>query len=159
MNKYFCSANEVWLNLNDAIEFELYDDGIHLKGWIWFGFKRSMVWWTKTCLENRWSNPCLENSYKFIDWQEQNISDRQGSNLSPIKKKSHQLYKKKKTIIAKLIGSLNLLSATVASLGLYQATELNSPGLVLFSAVFTILFVVLSICYFAMDPKEKYRYV
>ena len=78
---------------------------------------------------------------------------------SPIKKKSHQLYKKKKTFIAKLISSLILLSATVAGLGLYQATELNSPGLVLFSAVFTILFIVLGICYLAMDPKEKYKYV
>ena len=70
------------------------------------------------------------------------------------------LYKKKKTFIAKLVASLCLASLLATVTGLYQAlhadTGATANALTATSAVFEILFIVLSICYFAMDSKEKY---
>ena len=73
------------------------------------------------------------------------------------------LYKKKKTFIAKLVGSLSLLSLLATITGLYQALNATSGAdanaLTMISVFFLVICVVLSMFYFAMDPDEKYRYV
>jgi len=73
------------------------------------------------------------------------------------------LYKKKKTFIAKLVGSLSLLSLLATITGLYQALNATSGAdanaLTMISVFFLVICIVLSMFYFAMDPNEKYRYV
>ena len=73
---------------------------------------------------------------------------------------SYTPHKKKKTFIAKLIASLCLASLLATVTGLYEAlhadTGATANALTATSAVFAILFIVLGICYLAMDPKEKY---
>ena len=73
---------------------------------------------------------------------------------------SYTPHKKKKTFIAKLVASLCLASLLATVTGLYQAlhadTGATANALTATSAVFAILFIVLSICYLAMDSKEKY---
>ena len=73
------------------------------------------------------------------------------------------LYKKKKTFIAKLVASLSLLSLLATITGLYEALNATSSGdanaLTMISIFFLVICVVLSMFYFAMDPNEKYKYV
>ena len=73
---------------------------------------------------------------------------------------SYTPHKKKKTFIAKLIASLCLASLLATVTGLYEAlhadTGATANALTATSAVFAILFIVLGICYLAMNPKEKY---
>jgi len=70
------------------------------------------------------------------------------------------LYKKKKTFIAKFVASLSLLSLLATVTGLYEALNATSGAdanaLTMISAFFLVICVVLSMFYFAMDPKEKY---
>ena len=69
--------------------------------------------------------------------------------------------KKKKTFIAKLLISLSLLSFLTGGLSIYESLYTAGYSFIWdYTAVlFFVLFIVLSICYFAMDPKEKYKYV
>jgi len=73
------------------------------------------------------------------------------------------LYKKKKTFIAKLVASLCLASLLATIIGLYEALHATSGAdanaLTMMSSVYAALFVVLGICYLAMNPNEKYKYV
>ena len=73
------------------------------------------------------------------------------------------LYKKKKTFIAKLVGSLCFLSLMATVAGLYEAlradTGATANALTMISILFAVISVVLCISYLAMDPNEKYRYV
>ena len=73
------------------------------------------------------------------------------------------LYKKKKTFIAKFVASLSLLSLLATITALYSAydatTGADANALTMISVFFLVICVVLSLFYFAMDPKEKYRYV
>ena len=73
------------------------------------------------------------------------------------------LYKKKKTFIAKFVASLSLLSLLATATGLYEAlyatTGADANAMTMMSVFFLIICVVLSLFYFAMDPKEKYEYV
>jgi len=70
------------------------------------------------------------------------------------------LYKKKKTFIAKFVASLSLLSLLATVTGLYEALNATSGAdanaLTMISAFFLVICVVLSMFYFAMDPIEKY---
>jgi uncharacterized membrane protein len=70
------------------------------------------------------------------------------------------LYKKKKTFIAKFVASLSLLSLLATVTGLYEALNATSGAdanaLTMISAFFLVICVVLSMFYFAMDPNEKY---
>ena len=76
---------------------------------------------------------------------------------------SYTPHKKKKTFIAKLVASLCLASLLATVTGLYQAlhadTDATANALTMMSSVYAALFVVLGICYLAMDPNEKYKYV
>ena len=73
------------------------------------------------------------------------------------------LYKKKKTFIAKLVGSLCLASLLATITALYSAYDATSGAdanaLTMISIFFLVISIVLSMFYFAMDPNEKYRYV
>lgn len=73
------------------------------------------------------------------------------------------LYKKKKTFIAKLVASLCLASLLATITALYSAydatTGADANALTMISAFFLVICVVLSMFYFAMDPNEKYKYV
>ena len=73
------------------------------------------------------------------------------------------LYKKKKTFIAKLVASLCFASLLATVTGLYEAlhatTGADANAMTMISTFFAVIFVVLSLFYFAMDPNEKYRYV
>ena len=73
------------------------------------------------------------------------------------------LYKKKKTFIAKFVASLSLLSLLATIIGLYEALHADTGSaanaLTAISAFFLVICVVLSLFYFAMDPQEKYKYV
>ena len=79
-----------------------------------------------------------------------------------IKKKvvKKDLYKKKKTFIAKFVANLCLASFLATIIGLYEAlhadTDATANALTMMSSVYAALFVVLGICYLAMDSKEKY---
>ena len=74
---------------------------------------------------------------------------------------SYTPHKKKKTFIAKLLISLSLLSFLTGGLSIYESLYTAGYSFIWdYTAVlFFVLFIVLSICYFAMDPKEKYKYV
>ncbi len=73
---------------------------------------------------------------------------------------SYTPHKKKKTFIAKLVASLCLASLLATITGLYQAlhatTGADANALTMISLFFAVIFVVLSLFYFAMDPNEKY---
>ena len=73
---------------------------------------------------------------------------------------SYTPYKKKKTFIAKFVASLCLLSLLATVTGLYEALHATSGAdanaLTMLSTFFLVICVVLSLFYFAMDPKEKY---
>ena len=73
---------------------------------------------------------------------------------------SYTPHKKKKTFIAKLVASLCLASLLATITGLYEALHATSGAdanaLTMISTFFAIIFVVLSLFYFAMDPNEKY---
>ena len=73
------------------------------------------------------------------------------------------LYKKKKTFIAKLVAGLCLASLLATITGLYEALHATSGAdanaMTMMSVFFLVICVVLSMFYFAMDPNEKYRYV
>ncbi len=73
------------------------------------------------------------------------------------------LYKKKKTFIAKFVASLSLLSLLATVTGLYEALNATSGAdanaMTMMSAFFLVICIVLSMFYFAMDPNEKYKYV
>lgn len=73
------------------------------------------------------------------------------------------LYKKKKTFIAKFVASLSLLSLLATITGLYEALNATSGAdanaMTMMSVFFLVICVVLSMFYFAMDPNEKYKYV
>ena len=73
---------------------------------------------------------------------------------------SYTPHKKKKTFMAKLVGTLCLLSLIATVLGLYEALTADSGAdanaLTTLASVYAILFIVLAIFYLAMDPKEKY---
>ena len=73
------------------------------------------------------------------------------------------LYKKKKTFIAKFVASLCLASLLATIIGLYEALKATSGAdanaLTMMSVFFLVICVVLSMFYFAMDPNEKYKYV
>ena len=72
------------------------------------------------------------------------------------------LYKKKKkrSITAKIVAFTCLLCFFGCILAIYEALNANTGSsaysLTMVSAVFLVLFVVVGICYLAMDPKEKY---
>jgi len=73
------------------------------------------------------------------------------------------LYKKKKTFIAKLVASLCLASLLATITALYSAYDATSGAdanaLSMISIFFLVICIVLSMFYFAMDPNEKYKYV
>ena len=73
------------------------------------------------------------------------------------------LYKKKKTFMAKFVGCLSLLAFTATGISLYSAydalTSANANALTIMSVVYLVLGLVLGMFYLAMDPKEKYKYV
>ena len=73
---------------------------------------------------------------------------------------SYTPHKKKKTFIAKFVASLCLTSLLATIIGLYEALHATSGAdanaLTMMSSVYAALFVVLGICYLAMDSKEKY---
>jgi hypothetical protein len=73
---------------------------------------------------------------------------------------SYTPHKKKKTFIAKLVASLCLASLLATITGLYEALHATSGAdanaLTMISTFFAVIFVVLSLFYFAMDPNEKY---
>lgn len=73
---------------------------------------------------------------------------------------SYTPHKKKKTFIAKFVASLSLLSLLATVTGLYEALNATSGAdanaMTMMSAFFLVICVVLSMFYFAMDPKEKY---
>ena len=73
------------------------------------------------------------------------------------------LYKKKKTFIAKLVAGLCLASLLATITGLYEALHATSGAdanaMTMMSIFFLVICIVLSMFYFAMDPNEKYRYV
>ncbi len=72
------------------------------------------------------------------------------------------LYKKKGKITrtAKVVALLSLLCMLTSCLAIYEALNANTGAtansLTVVSAVFLALFVVIGICYLAMDKKEKY---
>jgi hypothetical protein len=74
---------------------------------------------------------------------------------------SYTPHKKKKTFMAKLVGTLCLLSLIATVIGLYEALTANSGAdanaLTTLSSVYAILFIVLTIFYFAMNSKDKYH--
>lgn len=74
---------------------------------------------------------------------------------------SYTPHKKKKTFMAKLVGTLCLLSLIATVIGLYEALTANSGAdanaLTTLSSVYAILFIVLAIFYFAMNSKDKYH--
>ena len=73
---------------------------------------------------------------------------------------SYTPHKKKKTFIAKLVASLCLASLLATITGLYEALHATSGAdanaLTMISTFCAVIFVVLSLFYFAMDPNEKY---
>lgn len=73
---------------------------------------------------------------------------------------SYTPHKKKKTFIAKFVASLCLLSLLATVTGLYEALHATSGAdanaMTMMSVFFLVICVVLSMFYFAMDPKEKY---
>jgi hypothetical protein len=71
---------------------------------------------------------------------------------------SYTPHKKKKTFIAKLVASLSLLCFITGGLCIYESLYTTGYSFIWdYTAVlFFILFIVLSMFYFAMDPKEKY---
>lgn len=73
---------------------------------------------------------------------------------------SYTPHKKKKTFIAKLVASLCLATFLATVTALYSAydatTGADANAMTMISAFFLVICVVLSMFYFAMDPKEKY---
>ena len=74
---------------------------------------------------------------------------------------SYTPHKRKKTFMAKFVGTLCFLSLIATVIGLYEALTANSGAdanaLTTLSSVYAILFIVLAIFYFAMNSKDKYH--
>lgn len=68
--------------------------------------------------------------------------------------------KKRLTFTAKSVLSIIALSCLATILSLHEMSnaisQSDANAMAMMSAVFTMIFVVLSICYLNMDPKEKY---
>ena len=92
--------------------------------------------------------------------KEEIVENSYTPHTSAILKNLKRKNKKKKTFMAKLVGTLCFLSLIATVTGLYEAltayTGADANALTMLSSLFAILFIVLGIFYIAMDPKDKY---